>query len=111
MSWQAFWVSVAHKVSSQSDTSNRHVAWRLRPRAFSGLWHPCQPEAAQSPGVWGLRLAGSLFRIGACRVQTEKAEVAHPLQTPPPRMACLLEAWLSLNNIRQPETAGLSLFL
>lgn len=57
MSWQAIWVSVAHKVSSQSDTSNRHVAWRLRPRAFVACGIPVslRPRSFPAFGASGWR--------------------------------------------------------
>lgn len=77
---------------------------RLRPRS-----HP----AFGALGWRGLCLGLALSLAGP--ESKRKAEVAHPLadtqKTPPPRMACLFEAWLSLDHIRQPETAGLSLSL
>lgn len=86
--------------------SNRHVAWRLRPRALVACGIPVSLRPRSFPEFGASSWRGRCFGLALKR----KAEVAHPLSntpTPPPRMACLFDAWLSLINIRQPETAGL----
>jgi hypothetical protein len=81
MSWHAIWVSVAHKVSSQSDTRNQRVAWRLRPRALVACGIPVSLRPRSFPGFGALGWRGRCFGL-ALSLTGQTAEVAHPLSDP-----------------------------